>query len=233
MRARFAARRYSAFVGAPLFPLALTAVIVLCSIPVGWLLRFDVGVLLAALVWIFVLLGGLLAAVVFVGLLFGWPLMWAALSTEEMGDVFEATQRSFSYTFGRPLHYAWYALVALLIGSAAFVVVQWMAELVVYLSFWLVSWGSGTEALQALAGTDAWRFAGVGIIAWLSQLVLTVASSFRYAFFWCAAGAIYLLLRRDSDQIEFDVVHVPDQQVRYSLPPLTTDEAGVPGVADD
>lgn len=59
----FAARRYLAFVGAPLFPLALTVVIVLCSIPVGWLLRFDVGVLLAALVWIFVLLGGLLAAV--------------------------------------------------------------------------------------------------------------------------------------------------------------------------
>ncbi len=229
----FAARRYLAFVGAPLFPLALTVVIVLCSIPVGWLLRFDVGVLLAALVWIFVLLGGLLAAVVLIGLLFGWPLMWAALSTEEMGDVFEATQRSFSYTFGRPLHYAWYALIALIIGSAAFVLVQWMAELVVYLSFWLVSWGSGSEALQALPGTDAWRFAGVGIIAWLSQLVLTVASSFRYAFFWCAAGAIYLLLRRDSDQIEFDVVHVPDQQVRYSLPPLTTDEAGVPGVADD
>jgi hypothetical protein len=230
---RFAARRYSAFVGAPLFPLALTVVIVLFSIPVGWLLRFDVGVLLAAFVWVFVLLGGLLAAVALIGLLFGWPLMWAALSTEEMGDVFEATQRSFSYTFGRPLHYAWYALIALIIGSAACVLVQWMAELVVYLSFWLVSWGSGSESLQALPGADAWRFAGVGIIAWLSQLVLTVASSFRYAFFWCAAGAIYLLLRRDSDQIEFDVVHVPDQQVRYSLPPLTTDEAGVPGVADD
>jgi hypothetical protein len=189
-----------------------------------------VGVFLAALVWIFVLLGALLTAVVFVGLLFGWPLMWAALSAEEMGDVFEATQRSFSYTFGRPLQYAWYTLVALLIGSAAFVVVQWMAELIVYMSYWLVSWGAGTDALRNLAGTGGWRSAGVGIIHSLEYLVRTAASSFRYAFFWCAAGAIYLLLRKDSDCIEFDVVHVPDQQVRYSLPPLTTDEAGVPGV---
>ena len=100
--------------------------------------------------WIFVLLGALLAAVLYVGVVVGWPLMWGALSTEEMGDVFEATQRSFSYTFGRPLHYAWYALVTLLVGSAAFVVVEWMAELIVYMSFWLVSWGAGSDALHAL-----------------------------------------------------------------------------------
>ncbi len=228
--ARFVAGRYGAFVGSPLFALALMGVLVLGSVPVGWLLRWDVGVLVGALLWGFVLLGALLAAVLFVGLLFGWPLMWAALSTEEMGDVFEAMQRSFSYTFGRPLHYAWYALVALLAGSAAFVVVEWMAELIVYLSYWLVSWGAGFDALHQLAGTDGWRLAGVTIISGWEHLVRVVASSFRYAYFWSAAGAIYLLLRRDSDRIEFDVVHVPDQQVRFSLPPLTTDDAGVPGV---
>ena len=232
--AQFAVKRYAAFVGAPLFPLAGVAVLVLCSLPIGWLLRFDVGVLIASIVWIFVLLGSLLAAVVFVGLMFGWPLMWAALSAEEMGDVFEATQRSYSYTFGRPVHYALYALFALLVGSVAFVLVQWIAELVVYLSFWMVSWGSGAEALSALAESDsAVRTVGFSIIAALSQLVLQIASAFRYAFFWSAAGVIYLLLRRDSDQIDFDMVYVPDQPVRYSLPPLTTDEAGVPGVAGE
>lgn len=232
--AQFAVKRYAAFVGAPLFPLVGVAVLVLCSLPVGWLLRFDVGVLIASLVWIFVLLGSLLAAVVFVGLICGWPLMWAALSAEEMGDVFEATQRSYSYTFGRPVHYAFYALLALLVGSVAFVLVQWMAELVVYLSFWTVSWGSGAESLLALSESKSTAHTvGLSIITALSQLVLQIASAFRYAFFWSAAGVIYLLLRRDSDQIDFDMVYVPDQPVRYSLPPLTTDEAGVPGVVGE
>jgi hypothetical protein len=228
--ARFAARRYWTFVGTPLFQLALVALLVLLCLPAGWLLRFDVGAFLVALVWIFVLLGGVLAAVVFVGLLLGWPLMWGASSAEEMGDVFEATQRSFSYAFGRPLHYAWYALVTLLVGSAAYVVVQWMAEVIVYLSFWLVSWGWGAASLDAVSTANPWRAVGWTMIEWLSQLVLTVASAFRYAYFWCAAGVTYLLLRRDSDKTEFDVVYVPEQPVRYALPPLTTDEAGVPGV---
>ncbi|MHB8865511.1 MAG: hypothetical protein ACYC6N_24305 [Pirellulaceae bacterium] len=229
--AQFAAKRYWAFLGAPLFPLAGIAVIVLCALPIGWLLRSEVGVLFASLAWIFVLLGSLLAAVVLTGLIFGWPLMWASLSAEEMGDVFEATQRSYSYTFGRPLHYALYALFALLLGSAAWVLVRWMAELVVYLSFWTVSWGAGTATLSTLAHAESTAGAvGVALIAGLSQVVLLVASAFRYAFFWSATGAIYLLLRRDSDQIDFDVVYVPDQPVRYSLPPLTTDKAGVPGV---
>jgi hypothetical protein len=232
--AQFAAKRYLAFLGAPLFPLAGVTVVVLCALPIGWLLRFDVGVLLASIAWVFVLIGSILATVLFVGLLFSWPLLWAALSTEEIGDVFEATQHSYSYTFGRPLHYALYALIALVIGSVAFVFVRWMAELVVYMSFWTVSWGSGTATLQALANAEPTvRMVGVSIIAGCSQLVLLVVSAFRYAFFWSAAGAIYLLLRRDSDQIDFDVVYVLDQPVRHSLPPLTTDEAGVPGVADE
>ncbi|MHB8973918.1 MAG: hypothetical protein ACYC3X_19745 [Pirellulaceae bacterium] len=232
--AQFAAKRYWAFLGAPLFPLAGIAVIVVCTLPVGWLLRIDMGVLPASIAWIFVLIGSLLATIVFVGLLFSWPLLWAALSTEEIGDVFEATQHSYSYTFGRPLHYALYALIALVIGSTAFVFVRWMAELVVYMSFWTVSWGAGTAALQALANTEPTvRMVGASIIAGLSQLVLLVASAFRYAFFWSAVGAIYLLLRRDSDQIDFDAVYLVDQPARHSLPPLTTDEAGVPGVADE
>lgn len=227
---RFAARRYATYVGAPLFLLGLIATLVLLSLPAGWLMRLEFGSFLAALLWVFVLLGGLLAAVAFVGLLLGWPLLWGATSAEEMGDVFEATQRTFSYTFGRPLHYAWYALVTLLVGSLAFIVVQWFAELVVYMSLWLVSWGSGTEAIHALQGAQGWRFTGSIIVEWLSQLVLTVASAFRYAYFWCAAGVTYLLLRRDNDQTEFDVVYMPDEPARFSLPPLTTDAAGVPGV---
>ena len=157
--------------------------------------------------------------------------MWAALSTEEMGDVFEATQRSYSYTFGRPLHYAWYALVALLRlgGVRGRAVDGGTGRVHELLAGFLGCRHRARSELSRLGSAVAHLPARASSLA-VTALVLTVASAFRYAFFWCAAGAIYLLLRRDSDQIEFDIVHVPDQPVRYSLPPLTTDEAGVPGV---
>ena len=49
-------------------------------------------------------------------------------------------------------------------------------------------------------------------------------------FLFTAAGVVYLLVRRDVDRIELDNVHAPGQEMRYALPPLTHDEAGVPGV---
>lgn len=230
--AQFAKRRYFAFLGAPLFPLLGLVFIALCSAPVGLLLRVEWGAWLAALLWIFVLIGALLAAVVFVGLLLGWPLMWGALATEEMGDVFEATQRSYSYTFGRPLQYGLYVLLAIVIGSVTSVFIQWLAELVVYFAFWNVSGAAGQEALDAITKPTGPSFT-TNLILGLSQFVLLLPAAFRHAYFWTAAGVIYLLVRRHSDQIDFDTVFVEDQPVRYALPPLTTDAAGVPGVEEE
>lgn len=231
--ARFVLRRYASYVGTPFFALAGVAAVALLATPVGLLLRWDVGVLVASVVWLGVLLGGLLAAVVLLGLVVGWPLMWGAISSEEMGDVFEATQRAFSYTFGRPIQFAFYVGVAVLAGSAAFLLIHPFAQWVVYVSAWSVSWGAGADAWAQVGPGSSWSaVVGGTIIGALNELVMTVASAFRYSFFWCAAGAIYLLLRRDSDHTEFDNVHVVDEVARFSLPPLTTDAAGVPGVDD-
>jgi len=230
--AQFTRRRYFAFLSAPLFPLLGLILIALCSAPVGLLLRVEWGSWLAALLWIFVLIGALLAAVVFIGLFLGWPLMWGALASEEMGDVFEATQRSYSYTFGRPLQYGLYAILALIIGSVASVFIQWLAELVVYFAFWNVSGGSGQETLDAITKPTGPSFT-TNLILGLSQFVLLLPAAFRHAYFWTAAGVIYLLVRRHSDQIDFDTVFIEDQPVRYALPPLTMDAAGVPGVEEE
>ena len=97
-----------------------------------------------------------------------------------------------------------------------------------------MSWGSGLERLgNGVIENGGPALLGMSIIASLNALALTVAAAFRYSFLWCAAGAVYLLLRRDSDQIEFDNVYVEDEPTRYGLPPLTIDAAGVPGVDDE
>ena len=44
------------------------------------------------------------------------------------------------------------------------------------------------------------------------------------------ASAIYLLLRKDVDDTEMDEISVVNQQRTYELPPLKTDENGIPQV---
>ena len=49
---------------------------------VGLALRVDVGVLVASVFWPLVLLGGFVMAFLLLGLFFGFPLMWGAISAE-------------------------------------------------------------------------------------------------------------------------------------------------------
>lgn len=226
--ARFVSRRFLAYAGGPLFALIGVLVILGLSLAIGLLMQSSVGVLLASIVWFFVLLGGVLTTVLVVALLLGWPLMWGALSAEEMGDVFEGAHRTYAYFYGRPAHYAFYALLAVVVGSAAYYVVNAFAQLTLYFSMWAVTWALDAPSVEA-TGSGA-GLVGMTIISALNTLVTLVPAAFRFSFLFTAAGVIYLLVRRDSDQIEFDTVHVPGQQTRFGLPPITTDEAGVPQV---
>ena len=59
---------------------------------------------------------------------------------------------------------------------------------------------------------------------------MTLAASFMYALFWCLATAVYLLLRKDVDETEMDEVYQVDEKRTYELPPLKSDENGIPQV---
>jgi hypothetical protein len=183
----------------------------------GLLARFhDLGVVLAGMVWIFVILAGLIAAWLLAGLLFGWPLMWGTISAEREGDAFEAFSRSFSYVYGKPLHYLFYVVVAALFGALCWAVAAYAGDLVIEFGKWAYSWGAGREKVDlifaSLSGDDPdqgmLRFGAMlmGLAIWLVRLVTL---GFAFSFFWCVAGAIYLLLRQDVDDKEFDDVYIP------------------------
>ena len=44
------------------------------------------------------------------------------------------------------------------------------------------------------------------------------------------ASTVYLLLRRDVDNTEMDEIYIVDEKRTYELPPLKSDESGVPQV---
>jgi hypothetical protein len=230
---RFACRKWLSFFTAPLVP--MTGIIA-AAVPVwllGFLLRADIGILLVSLIWPLLLLFGLIMALLLIGLLFSWPLMWGTIAAEGT-DSFDAISRSYAYLFQRPLHYLFYVIVAAVLGAVGWFVVQYVAAGIVGLTYWAASWGAGTQKIaQMMPGGEGLE--GVGLVgAWIVRFwatcVKTLAVGFLYGYFWAAVTGVYFLLRRDVDATETDEIHL-DADAREQMPPLppiTTDAQGAP-----
>lgn len=147
---KFSAGRWTAYVWATVLPLFLVAAVVGGVSLVSWLARGDVGLAGLAVFWPLALAGGFVAAVVMLGLLFGWPLLWSAVGAER-ADAFDAIGRMYAYVYQRPLHYLVYTLCAALYGILGWLLVAGFAAAAVYLTIWAASWAAGAQRMAELA----------------------------------------------------------------------------------
>ncbi len=227
---RHSLAKWHSYFAAPLLPLLG---VLLMAVPMGLLGllgRTNIGLLVLAVIWPLFLAAGLLMAIFLIGLLFGWPLMWAAIATES-GDSFDALNRAYSYVYQRALKYALYGLIAAVLSVLGGWVVWMFASAVVHLAHWGAAWGSGAGVpADQLTTPGKWA---VNVLRFWDGIVRIVAIGFVYSSLWSAAAAIYLLLRQDVDGTPIDDVQLDEPQEAYGLPPLQTDEAGVAGVADE
>lgn len=235
---RFACKKWPAYFAAPLFPIGG---VLLATIPVlilGWIMRADAGLLFGGLLWPLALAAGLLMTLLLVGVLFGWPLMWATISAEGT-DSFDALSRSYAYTFQRPLHYLFYAVAAGFIGWLGWLLVQNVAAGVVWMAYWAAGWGGGAEQYGLIVNgsedLSTLGFAGAWLIRFWVGCVKLLAVGFLFSYFWTASTAIYFLLRRDVDATEMDEVYLDSDasEQTFDLPKVTTDAAGAPVTEDD
>ena len=149
-------------------------------------------------------------AVLFLGTLFGWPLMWAVISVEGT-DSFDALSRTYAYVFQRPLRYLFYIVVAAVIGWLGWILVRNFAAGVVWLGYWAAGWGCGErpDQVHPPAGGDelssVGRF-GAGMIRFWAGCVKLLAVGYVFSYFWTASTAVYFLLRHNVDATEMDEV---------------------------
>lgn len=187
------------------------------SIPgalLGLAMRTEWGLAFAGAIWPLVLLGAVVLAILAVGVVAGWPLMVAAVGVER-GDSFQAISTAFSYLYQRPLHYAFYALVALAVAVPSVAVAGLFADATGTLAMWAASFGMGHERTVAVldglsgSGTEATQW-GVKAIAFWSRGLAHLLSSFGWGYFWAIATAAYMLLRQDVDGTELDEVVIDE-----------------------
>jgi len=114
---KFAIKKIPSYIGAPLFPIIGIAFFVFMCFLAGWFGRIPyLGEFVVGLLWFLPLIAGFLIIIIGIGLVVGWPLMFATISTEGT-DSFDAISRSYSYIYQRPWKYAWYWLVSLVYGA--------------------------------------------------------------------------------------------------------------------
>ncbi len=238
----FAMDKWLATAGAIGIPLIAVALLCIPGFVIGLLMGFDLGVVIAGVLWFAILACALVMGLLLFGLMFGWPLMVASVACEGQNS-FDAMTRAYAYTFQRPLHYAFYMVIAILFGGFCWLIVSNLANGVVDLAFWSSSWGANVvsgdriQTIQGIlpvpeGGSKALVNSGQSLIGLWNALFKTLAAAFVYGLFWCMASAIYLLLRKDVDETETDEIYVVDEQRTYDLPPLRSDEHGIPQVQE-
>jgi hypothetical protein len=239
----FAVKKWMTTAGAIGIPLLAVAGLCIPGFIVGLLMGFDFGVLIAGIFWFVILAVGTAIGLLLLGLMFGWPLMVSSVGCESQNS-FDAMTRAYAYTFQRPLHYVFYMLIAIVFGGFCWLVVASLTNGIIELSFWSTSWGANLvspdriDAIQApplaaaATAESSMLTSGRSIIGLWHALFKTLAAAFIYGLFWCMASAIYLLLRHDVDETEMDEIYIADEKRTYELPPLQSDENGIPQVQD-
>ncbi len=189
--------------------------IVALSIPgalLGLLMRTDWGLAVAGAIWPLVLAGAVVLAILAIGIVFGWPLMVAAVGVER-GDSFQAISTSFSYLYQRPLHYAFYALVAGIVALPACAAAGLFADATSTLALWAASFGMGHDrTLAVLEGLRSQAEApwGIRALGFWTRGLGSLLGSFGWGYFWAIATAAYMLLRQDVDGTELDEVVIDE-----------------------
>ena len=210
---RYGTRKWVSAFNAVAYVLLGIVALALPGAVLGLLMRTDIGLAVAGAIWPVVLIGAIVLAILAVGLLAGWPLMVAAVGVER-GDSFQAISTAFSYLYQRPLHYAFYGLIALLVALPALAAAGVFADATGTLAMWAASFGMGHERTAAVmegvgavgdaaAASAPWGARAIGF--WMRGLQWLL-SSFGWGYFWAIATAGYLLLRHDVDGTEFDEV---------------------------
>jgi hypothetical protein len=151
---RHAASKLPSYSLPPLIALAGAAVFAVQLVVLGFVMRLSVLAFLAALTWPFVILLGLMMAVLLLGALVGWPLMWATVSVEGT-DAFDALSRSYAYTYHRPWRLFGYVIFAGFLAVASMFVVRVFASSAIALGNWSIDWGLSETTMHSVVSPRA------------------------------------------------------------------------------
>lgn len=214
---RFALRQFQACLLAPLLPVSVAVLLGLANHAISEVCGLLPGSsTILSVMSGFILLNSFLIAVLMLIALCGWPLMTAAISTED-SDGFDGLSRSFNYLFDRPWYAASLATLSFIIGLIGWAFLSVLLSLTVHIA----QATTGLSPVQSLFDglpesltslwmnpprTGATQSAKTSGSFWIN-VVLLFQNAYLPVFFWTAATISYFLLRLSSDATSLSEVN--------------------------
>jgi hypothetical protein len=247
----FAARRYHHLLLTPLTPLLLMLGVGVLVALGGLLFNVPVLDVVGGLGFGLLLAGGAIIALLLVGLVAGFGLMFPAVAVEG-ADFFDAISRAYGYIIGRPWHWLFYNIVLTIYGAITYLFVglivfltlaatKSFADLLVFrepvegvsrLDAMLPAPQLGTLVPEASPHADrlngSGKAAGWLIAVWVRLLILLLPA-FAFSFYFSAQTWVYLLLRRSADGVDYREVYrepSPDAAAAETPDKIDADEQG-------
>lgn len=148
-----------------------------------------------------------------------YPLSVCAISVERKADAFEGFSRSNAYLFQRPVVAALCVTVLVMFGELGALLVQWVIRSGWSLISEFYRWSGGdNEASQQYLQAGTWLASGL-------------ISAYRFSFFWSAAAALYLVLRRSVDNTPLEEMEMFESEMERQPPQIPT--TSQPAQSDD
>ena len=216
---RWVAARWQSIVWSVAMPLALVLLFCLVPLVLGWIsnipiLGQPVALVLMLPVALMALGVGWVAGIA----LFGFSLATVSIVTEKQADAFDGMSRASAYVFQRPATLFLAVLVSEWIGHFGGSIVS----IVLNTGYNIIAQAFAMGSMGTLGGMNSWLDGCFGAI------VPLLTTAFGFSFFWTASTAIYLVLRKDVDRAEFDLIDMDSTLPAKPLPKLPESPDQVP-----
>jgi len=228
---RFSSKKILSFFIAPLTPAGIIIFIGLFVFLLGLVANIPrAGELIAGFFMLMALFAGALIAVVLIGTVAGFNLMFPAIAYDG-SDCFDAISRSFSYIYSKPWRMGLYTAIAVVYGAICYTFVRffaflslWVTRRSMQLGVWVDNSGKEVNKLTAiwpepsftnLLGsavpvTANWSESIAAFLVYLvSLLVIALLVAFIISFYFSANTIIYSLMRNRVDNTALDDIYIP------------------------
>ena len=210
---------------APLAPLGIIVFIGLFVFLLGLIGNIPAaGELIIGIFTPLALVAGALMAVVLIGAVAGFNLMFPAIAYDG-SDCFDAISRCFSYVYSRPWRMGLYTAAAAVYGAICYIFIRFFAFLLLWLTYQALQlglWGKARltaiwpqPSFADLLGSSGpaavgWPESVAGFLIYLFTLaVLGLVVSFVISFYFSANTIIYAALRNRVDGTSLEDIYTP------------------------
>jgi hypothetical protein len=226
---RFSTRRFKSLFIAPLIPYFIILVVGIFIFVLGLLGNIPkAGDIIIGIGMPFALFAGILIAVVLIGAIAGFNLMYPAIAYDG-SDSFDSISRSFSYVYAKPWRMLFYSAIAAVYGSISYTFIRLIAFLALSATrtflqvvIWTKNSNGQVNKIDAiwpkpefinLFGTSTiaavtWPEKIAHFLIYICVLVIVgLVVSFIISFYFSANTIIYSLLRNKVDNTEITDIY--------------------------